>query len=174
MLDLLQDLADRLNASETGRAFARAFDTTIQFRWAETPADPADMDWFGGSDGSWARIELTDGEATVVEGDERANRDWRFCPLVETDAETLAGVLRGDIRPLDAFLRDRLHISHFTVGGTSGQWVIALLAYAQRLSGGGGILPSRETKSFMTHPYHRHVEERRGELLRKIGSAASV
>lgn len=174
MLDLLQEFADRLNRTEAGRQFARAFDTNIQLRWTDEPHDPADMKWFGGEEGSWACLELNDGQVKVAEGDCRDSHDWRFCPVVETDAETLRHIIDGSLRPLDAFLADRLHVSHFTVGGTSGQWVLALLAFAQRTEPQPELLPTRRAKCFMTYPYHEHVEARRAELLRKIGHSATV
>ncbi len=173
MLELLQEFASRLNRTEAGRQFAGAFDTAIQLRWTDEPHDPADMPWFGGDEGSWACLELKSGHVEVVEGDRRGEHDWRFCPLVETDAETLRGIVAGTVRPLDAFLADRLHVSHFTVGGTSGQWVLALLAFGQRDEPEPKLLAARPAKRFMTYPYHSHVEARRAELLGKIGTAAA-
>jgi hypothetical protein len=171
MLDLLQEFADRINADDAGRRFAAAFDTAIQLRWTDEPLDPADIAGFGGSEGAWACLTVTDGQVSVVEGDHRAEHDWRFCPTVETDAETLRAVLTGASRPLDVYLDDRLHVSHFAVGGTSGQWVLALLAFGGRTGRTGGLLPARAEKRFMTFPYHREAERRRAELRGRIGLA---
>jgi len=173
MLELLQEFASRFNRSEPGRQFAGAFETAIQLRWTDEPHDPADMPWFGGDEGSWACLVIEGGHVDVVDGDRRADYDWRFCPLVETDAETLRGIVEGTVRPLDAYLTDRLHVSHFTAGGTSGQWVLALLAFGARTEAEPQLLPTRPAKRFMTYPYHAHVEARRAELLAKIGHAAS-
>jgi hypothetical protein len=130
------------------------------------------MGWFGGEDGFWVCLNFKQGHVVVIEGDRRNDHDWRFCPLVETDAQTLRGILDGTTRPLDAYLADRLHVSHFTVGGTSGQWVLALLAFGQRTGQYVQLLPARPAKRFMTYAYHDHVESRRAELLEKIGHAA--
>jgi hypothetical protein len=171
MLDLLREFAGRLDESERGRRFAGAFDTAVQLRWTEEPLDAGDMSVFGGAEGSWACLVVDGGRISVHEGDQRDRHDWRFCPLVETDEETLRAVLTGSLRPLDAYLADRLHVSHFTVAGTSGQWVLALLAFGQRTNGSTGILPARAEKRFMTHSYVRAAERRRDELRHKIGLA---
>jgi hypothetical protein len=167
-------LADDLNADPTARRFAGAFDAAIQFRWVARPIDPKDTRWFGTSEGSWVCLTTQGGTVTKEDGDRRADHDWRRCVLVETDEETLLGVLDGSIRPLDAYLGDRLHVSHFTVGGVQGQWVLALLGFAQRMGGGRGMLLGRREKLFMTFDYHGLVERRRQDLLNKIGPGATA
>jgi hypothetical protein len=165
-------LAEELNADPMGRRFAGAFDAAIQFRWVAAPIDPKNTGWFGTGEGSWMCLETRRGKVRPEDGDHRATHDWRRCVLVETDASTLLGVLDGSIRPLDAYLGDRLHVSHFTVGGVQGQWVLALLGFAQRMGHGRGLLPGRGEKRFMTFDYHGAVEARRQQLLDRTSPAA--
>jgi hypothetical protein len=168
MLQKLERFVDDIRGSDVGRGLAGAFDGAIQLRWVADPIDPQDIGWFGGDDGSWVCLETRDGEITVVEGDRRADHEWRRCVLIETDEATLAGVLDGTIRPLDAYLGDRLHIGHFCVAGVQGQWALALLAYGQRAAGNPPFLPARRHKRFMTFDYQARAEQRRAELQSRI------
>jgi len=168
IVDLLHQFADRLGSTDAGRRFSGAFDAAIQFRWVPTPIDPAEMAWFGTDSGTWACLTTGGGRVEVAEGDRRHEHDWRRCILVESDEETLHAVLEGAVRPLDVYLGDRLHVSHFTVGGAAGQWALALLAFGQPGRRGTGILPGRDEKRFQSYDYHGAVERRRQELLARV------
>ena len=165
IVDLLRQFADRLGSTDAGRRFGGVFDAAIQFRWVPTPVDPAELAWFGTDLGTWACLTTGRGRVEVAEGDWRHVHDWRRCILVETDEETLRAVLEGTVRPLDAYLGDRLHVSHFAVAGAAGQWALAMLAFGQPGRRGTGILPGRDEKRFQSYDYHGAVERRRQELL---------
>ncbi len=165
ILGLLAGFADVVNANPLGRRVAGLFNGAIQFRWVLEPVTQKPMSWFGGHDGSWACLDTKDGEVTLREGDHRGDYEWRFCVLIETDEETLRAILQTSLRPLEAFLADRLHVSHFTVAGAMGQWVLALLAFGQRARFVKGLLPAKSEKTFMTYPYRAEVDERRRRLL---------
>lgn len=158
----LDDFARRINKSACGRKFASAFDAHIQFHWSEQPVDPYNLSWFGAGSGEWACIEVKSGDLAVLDGDRRKDIDWRNCPLVESDRETLVAVLSGAIRPLEAYLDQTLHVGHFTIGGTPGQWVLALLAFGRDPT--RPLLPARAEKMFMNHPYFEIVNDRRNEI----------
>jgi len=172
MLDKLETFARAVTSTEVGRGLAAAFDGAIQLRWVPEPIDPKDTAWFGTDEGSWACLTFQDGKITVDEGDHRSDREWRECVLVETDEETLTGVLDGSIRPLEAYLGDRLHVGHFCVAGVQGQWALAVLAYGQRAAINPSFLPARRQKRLMTFDYQGRAERRRAELLSRIGSRA--
>jgi hypothetical protein len=159
-----------IHETDVGRSLAGAFDGAIQFRWVPQPIDPKDTAWFGTDEGSWACITLKGGELTVRDGDHREEFDWRHCVLVETDEKTLGEVLDGELRPLDAYLGDRLHVGNFCVAGVQGQWVLALLAYGQRSENQVSFLPTRRQKRLMTFDYQARAEQRRTELLARIAS----
>jgi hypothetical protein len=157
-----------LGSTDPGRRFSGAFDAAIQFRWVPAPVDPVAMAWFGTGAGTWACLTTGDGRVEVAEGDRRDEYDWRRCILVESDEETLRAVLEGTVRPLDAYLGDRLHVSHFTVGGPPGQWALAMLAFGQPGRRGTGILPGRAEKRFQSYDYHGALERRRQQLLARL------
>ncbi len=171
MLERMMEFAKRINDSRAGLRFAGAFDATVQFHWKKDPVDPTDLTWFGSPNGEWAAFEIAGGRIEVTEGDLRAGRDWRNCPLVETDETTLLAVFDGTLRPLDAYLGERLNVGHFTIGGTPGQWVLALLAFGQHPT--RPLLPARAEKRFMSYPYYEGVNRRRDDLLRRIGGKPS-
>jgi hypothetical protein len=110
------------------------------------------------------------GRVEVAEGDRRHEHDWRRCIVLETDEETLRAVLEGSVRALDVYLGDRLHVSHFVVGGAAGQWALALLAFGQPGRRGTGILPGRDEKRFQSYDYYGAAERRRQELLARVSN----
>src|ERR687892_631658 len=101
MLEDLHAFVEHLASTDVGRGLAKAFDGAIQLRWVPGRIDPKDTAWFGTDDGSWACLEFSDGEISVVDGDRRSHHDWRSCVLIETDEETLGGILAARVRPLD-------------------------------------------------------------------------
>ncbi len=169
MLDLLEEFVSSLNTNPLGSRIAAVFNGAIQLRWVSERVDEKEMAWFGSPKGTWAVIQTENGTLRLAAGDHRHAYHWRSCVLIETDEETLRAVLLGQVRPLDAFLADRLHVSHFTIGGAMGQWALALLAFGQRAQAASGLLPGRREKHFMSYPYYSVVDARRAGLLARVG-----
>lgn len=152
---LFQSIKEFFSAIERNELLHGAlnlYDGAIQFRVVDKIPD--DINWFGGKSGDWYYIDVKNGALSFGEGDIRAQRDFRACPLVEVERSTLADIFEGRLRPRDAFFGGSLHISNFYVGGASGMWVLALLRLGQTVkSGYWNYLPLGLTKMFMKTRY---------------------